>query len=82
LTGKIGHLASLQPPVTSIQPKAAWRPQPNSVLPARGGLCPRAAIKCGRIARRPPPGSGYCLLKAARNPYRPAWLASLAWRAG
>jgi len=24
-------------------PKAAWRPQPNSVLPARGGLCPRAA---------------------------------------
>jgi len=50
-------------------PKAAWRPRPKSVLPAHGGLCPRAAIKCGRMVRRPPPGSGCRLLKAARNPY-------------
>jgi len=40
-------------------PKAALRPQPNSGLPARGDLCPRAATKCVRIVRRPPQGSGY-----------------------
>jgi len=47
--------------------KAVWRPQPDSVLPARGGLCPRAATKCVYIVRRPPPGSGYCLLKGSKE---------------
>jgi len=39
----------------------------NSALGARGGLCPRAAIPCGRIVQRPPPGSGYPLWKGSKD---------------
>jgi len=39
----------------------------RAFCPPVGGLCPRAAIKCVHIVRRPPPGSGYCLSKGSKE---------------
>jgi len=49
-----------------VEPLSATSPQRAKNF-ARRGLCPRAAIKCVHIIRRPPPGSGCRLLKGSKE---------------